>query len=378
MKIVYLYDGTFPSGAADALQVANTCAALAKAGAEVTLVYCGAPDTTTGKSILQSFGIEGAELEAVAVEVSSFGGRGGQKARFARKAFALAADADVVYTRNLPSLVASVRRNTPVLYDTYRPWPKQYPVMKPLFRKLFKSAAVVGGVFHSSLALESFAKAGIARDKLRVMHNGFNASLYDKPMSKEDAKDACGIDRNKYVIGYTGRFGVKKGTDMLLDIIEADPSFQLLLAGGGGEESLMSRIEEHSQVSYLGWKKPHELPQCLAACDVVMIPPSSAPLSAGNTVMPIKVFTYLACGRTIVAPRSPDTAELLKHNENCYLVELDNIDETVNALHYLKQHAAEAQRLAEASKELSATLTWDARGRKLLDFIRERIEITKH
>ena len=69
------------------------------------------------------------------------------------------------------------------------------------------------------------------------------------------------------------------------------------------------------------WAEPAALPAWLQAADVLLIPPSQAPLQRyRNCVLPMKLFAYLAAGRPILAPASPDTAELLKDQENALLV----------------------------------------------------------
>src|ERR1700760_3858052 len=70
---------------------------------------------------------------------------------------------------------------------------------------------------------------------------------------------------------------------------------------------------------------PETLPPYLFAADILIIPPSRAPLDRfGDCVLPLKTFAYLAAGRAILAPRSPDTAELLRDGETALLVPPDD------------------------------------------------------
>ena len=65
-------------------------------------------------------------------------------------------------------------------------------------------------------------------------------------------------------------------------------------------------------------RRRRDLPAWLAAADVLLIPPSRAPLEQfRNCVLPLKLFAYLAAGKPILAPRAPDTAELLVDGEKC-------------------------------------------------------------
>ena len=57
-----------------------------------------------------------------------------------------------------------------------------------------------------------------------------------------------------------------------------------------------------------------QLSHFLFAADILMIPEPKVK-TVGNTVLPMKLFQYLAAGRAIYAPDAPDTAELLTHGK---------------------------------------------------------------
>jgi glycosyltransferase involved in cell wall biosynthesis len=116
------------------------------------------------------------------------------------------------------------------------------------------------------------------------------------------------------------------------------------------------------------------LPAWLAAADVLLIPPSRAPFEKfGNCVLPIKLYAYLAAGRPILAPEAPDTAELLEHGSNAWLVTPDDPDAAVNGLDRLLRDEALAKRLSTAAQRLSEGLTWDQRARKITSFLQARL-----
>lgn len=76
--------------------------------------------------------------------------------------------------------------------------------------------------------------------------------------------------------------------------------------------------------------------------DVLVIPPSADPLQQfGRTVLPLKVFQYLAAGRPIVTGEVPDTAE----------------------------------RRGAAARRDASGLTWSARGEALLEFLHEHVGV---
>jgi hypothetical protein len=90
-------------------------------------------------------------------------------------------------------------------------------------------------------------------------------------------------------------------------------------------------------------------------------------------VLPIKLFLYLAAARPLLAPRAPDTAELLTEGVNALLVPPGDVNATVSALRTLVAEPARAERLAAGAHATAADLTWDARAGHILDFLATRL-----
>jgi glycosyltransferase involved in cell wall biosynthesis len=90
-------------------------------------------------------------------------------------------------------------------------------------------------------------------------------------------------------------------------------------------------------------------------------------------VLPIKLFAYLAAGRPILAPAAPDTAELLEHGSNAWLIPPDDPDAAAHGLDRLLGDRALAGRLSANALRLSEGLTWDRRAEKIEGFLRERL-----
>ena len=80
----------------------------------------------------------------------------------------------------------------------------------------------------------------------------------------------------------------------------------------------------------------------------------------------MKLFGYFASGRAIVAPRSPDTAELLRHDDNAWLLPQDTVEESIKQIRRLQSDDTTRNRLARTALNESHDMTWDARGKKLI------------
>ncbi len=108
----------------------------------------------------------------------------------------------------------------------------------------------------------------------------------------------------------------------------------------------------------------------LYAADCLIIPPTDAPLTRyRHTVLPMKVFSYLAAGRPILAPSLPDIEEVLTDNVNAVLVPAGNVGAQAAALRALLAEPARAARLAGSALESSKGFTWSARAAAITNAI---------
>jgi len=94
--------------------------------------------------------------------------------------------------------------------------------------------------------------------------------------------------------------------------------------------------------------------------------PTDEPLTRyRRTVLPMKVFSYMAAGRPILAPALPDLEEVLTHDQTAVLVPPDDAGLAARALRDLLGDPARAGRLAAAALDASREFTWEARARKI-------------
>ena len=123
------------------------------------------------------------------------------------------------------------------------------------------------------------------------------------------------------------------------------PDVLFVLVGSEGDGPIEQAAAARANVRVAPWAERPALAQWLGAADVLVIPPSLAPLQRfGDCVLPMKTFAYLAAGRPILAPIAPDTAELLRDGETALLVPPDQPEAAAAGLDRLLGDAALAAR----------------------------------
>ena len=383
LRLAYLFDQRLPCTATDTEQVLNTISALARAGVDVTLVLPRdwVRSDVSADALREYYQVKG-DFKVVRLRSVSPAPRWLMKPIHALRATLYATlrsfgaePFDVLYTRNAPALVASLLFQRRVMYETYRPWPVQVPILRPIFKWAMSRARFLGASFHSDYARSTYEALGVDPAQLDVIHNGFDPDRFAVDPGRAEARARCGLSEvTGPLITYTGRVHVNKGLGLVLDLATRHPELTFALVGSEGEGEVERRASELPNVIIKPWITYEELPDYLFASDVLLIPPSKGPLAkVGNTVLPMKLFQYLAAGRPIFAPESPDTAELLTHKESAYLVPADELDAISRGLSELCADEALQTALGAQAKARSEELTWDARAQRIIRFY-ERLQ----
>jgi glycosyltransferase involved in cell wall biosynthesis len=284
------------------------------------------------------------------------------------------AGADLLYSR-MPAMIGmGWRAPLPFATEQYRPWPDDWPAIRPLVRRTARHRNCLGLILHSDYAAGAYRRAGVAEEKILVAHNGANPFLPDGALGKSEARARLGLPSGRQIALYAGRVNAEKGLDQLLALAALRPEILFVLVGSEGQGAIEAEAAGHPNVRIVAWQGPADLPAWLGAADALLIPPSRAPLERyRNCVLPLKLFSYLAAGRPILAPAAPDTAELLEDGGNALLVPPGEPEAAARALDRILGDAGLADHLSAAALASARDLTWDRRAEKIHAFLERRL-----
>lgn len=290
---------------------------------------------------------------------------------------ALDSKVELIYTRNRFVALLALLFRKPFVFETYRRLGVEHPVAMRLLSRQAKSRVFTGMVLHSQVAADSMLRAGIPQEKLLVLHNGVDNSDMLPRLGKSAARQALGLDTKLPYVVYTGNMQPNKCIESIIDMAALLPKVRFLLVGGRPED--LERLRAYAQslkadnVDLVERRPIAEVSSYLYAADVLVIPPVSAPLEKfGKTVLPFKLFPYLAAGKPILAPDQPDMRELLVNGENGMLVPPDDAPGNSVLLESLLNDAALQARLSSMALETSEALTWESRATKFKNWLIRR------
>jgi len=370
MRLLYPLLWSRPDRKACRAQTMGTAAALARRGVEVTLLMPqGADDPAlTAGALRDYFEVEG-DVRLIQRPSRWAGEALGRTLLWLRQVFRdpALAEADLLYSRIPAMLAMGGHSPLPFATDHYRPWPDDLPPIRPLVRRTARDDKCLGLIIHSEHAAGAYRRAGVDSAKILVAHNGADPLL--GPVGERP-----NLPTDRPVALYAGRVNEAKGLDTILALSDLRPEILFVLVGSEGAGAVEAEATRRANVRIVPWQAPTALPAWLAAADVLLIPPSRAPLERYRTcVLPLKLFAYFAAGRPILAPVAPDTAELLRDGENALLVPPDRPELAAAALDRILADPVLAARLAAGALASAGALTWDARGAKIAEFLEARL-----
>jgi teichuronic acid biosynthesis glycosyltransferase TuaC len=156
---------------------------------------------------------------------------------------------------------------------------------------------------------EEAHRIGVARERIHVVENGVDKALFH-PRDRAPARAALGLRSDGKLIVSVGRLERSKGAVDLLAafarVAPRRPDLALALVGDGAarEECRELAAAIGGQVSVVGARPLAEVPQWMAASDLVTLP-------SWNEGSPNAVLEALACGRPVVASRVGGVPEII-------------------------------------------------------------------
>jgi glycosyltransferase involved in cell wall biosynthesis len=167
---------------------------------------------------------------------------------------------------------------------------------------LYRRADRIVAVTNSFKA--ELVERGIEGDKIDVVVNGVDLSMYTPTAEKDVALAGEYNLTGKFVVGYIGTHGMAHALDKVLDAAEqlrGNDDIRFLFAGGGAERANLERMAVARKLSNVVMmpRQPKEMmPAVWSLCDIALISLRDTPLF--TKVIPSKIFESMGMGLPMV------------------------------------------------------------------------------
>lgn len=357
-----------PTEKAHGIQIIKMCEALALFGLEVELVLPWRfnkikEDVFEYYQVKKSFKIKKMfSLDLVPLEIPRLG-FWIQSLSFNLFSFfyLLFKQADIFYSRDSFSLycISFFKENLVCEAHTV---PKSFFLHKRVFKKARAIVVVTEKI------KEELVKKGISENKVLVAQDGVDLDDFNIEVSKAEARKKLNLPLDKKIVLYAGLFDKWKG---YLTLLEASKFFEKgvkLVMIGGTEKQVEKLRKEYPNVIFLGYLPYTRLPLNQKAADVLILPNSGREKVSKYWTSPLKLFSYMASGRPIVASDLPSLREVLNEN-NAYLVKPDSPEKLAQGVKRVLEGADFSIKISAQAHQDAQFYSWINRVKKIVNFI---------
>ncbi len=232
-------------------------------------------------------------------------------------------------------------------------WPRQR--LQALVSFLNSKVARILPTTHYEARL--MMEAGVAKEKVRVVHNGVDLSRYEDSSAGKQLRSALGISPQVPVIAFVARMVPQKGYEVLLralaDLKRSGHQFKALIAGDttllesdgtaykAGIHALVSELGLNDEALLLGARK--DVHAIMNAADVFVLASLKEPF--GTTVI-----EAMAAGKPVVTSDLPGPRESAIQDETAYFFPPGNADALKDAIARLLAAPELAKQMGERGR----------------------------
>ncbi|WP_026517888.1 glycosyltransferase family 4 protein [Butyrivibrio sp. MC2021] len=367
-KCVYITTSKIPSNQANAIHVMKLSEELSRSCESFTLVLPG--DSAKDRDVFGIYGVDDFNIKYIRKKRLPFLKEGHNRLlehysyALAAVSFAASKKADFILTRDPLVAVFATKRRIRTVFDLHGDYKVRYTgkAYSVIDERLLISPCIRLVSITKSLREYYKNKYNIDESKITVLPDGVTLKNYDFEPKKITGEPN---------IVYMGKFHVGKGLRLLYDIALAMPGQIFDWYGGDnklackelGVQALPENVRAHGYVSQ------DKVPEILEGADILLLPNQKdqhlASENIGNITSPIKMFEYMASGRTMISSDIEVLREVLDESL-CYFADADDALTWKKAIEHIKENTDEAYRKAVSAREEVQKYTWGKRAEGIL------------
>ena len=214
---------------------------------------------------------------------------------------------------------------------------------------------------------------GVPEGKCIVMPNGVDPLRFSPRERDRALMDKAGIPSDHFVIGFTGVLRAWHGLDLLvaaMAMLASDGLKTFLLVVGEGPyrhelEALVASAGLNDRVRITGHVRHERVPDYIALFDAAVSPRATFYAS------PMKVIEYMALGRPVVVPNTPNFLDIVDDRVNGVTFEDGSASALKEAIAYLYESRTSCLQLGRcARRKVEERQNWRWNARRCCELMR--------
>lgn len=214
----------------------------------------------------------------------------------------------------------------------------------------------------------------IDKSKILAAPNGFDPESFPVNFQKNELRKKFNLPLGKTIVLYTGHLYGWKGAEIMARAAYLAPEIIFVFVGGTASDLSLFRKKFGNQNNILivGHKPAGDIPFYLLASDILLLPNSAKTEESTHGTSPIKLFSYMASERPIIASDLPSVREIVSDAE-ALLVHPDDPMAIRDGILKILDNPDLSENLAAKAKIKSAEFTWEKRADKIFNWIEKVI-----
>lgn len=187
-----------------------------------------------------------------------------------------------------------------------------------------------------------------------AISNGIDLSLYSARKPKSYIYEEFDIPKDKTIIHWLGRLDGEKHLDVLVKafakLCDLYDGIHLVMVGSGNVEGdlvdLVNDLDIAENVTFTGLVSDEDKGELHRVADIFAMP-------SPNELQCLAMLESMSCGKPVVAVDAGPIAELVHHDENGYLVSVDDEDGFVRAISMLLDKPERLEAFGHESRRIA-------------------------
>lgn len=216
---------------------------------------------------------------------------------------------------------------------------------------LYKGAQRIIVPTESVISLFNIERTGIP---VLAISNGINLGPYSPREPKKHIYSYYDIPEDKKIVSWLGRLDGEKHLDVLVKAFaklhKKNPETHLLMVGSGNAESelidLVDKLKITEFVTFTGLVSEEDKFELHRAADIFIVP-------SPNELQCLAMLESMACGKPVVAVEAGALPELVHHDENGYLVSVDDVNGFVRSISMILDNPERLDKFGKESRKIA-------------------------
>lgn len=223
----------------------------------------------------------------------------------------------------------------------------------------------LGVVVITSVLKEQLLLGGVANEsKVLVAPDGVDPDRFSFQSVQQDP----------VVVGYVGSLNEGKGIELVLEIAQRLPRYAFEIFGGKKRQIRRLKADHpFNNIRFHGHQSYRNIPECMKSFSIALLPNQpEQKLRNGSDIgfvsSPMKLFEYMACGKTVLASDLPMLREIIEEGKNGYLLPHNNVGLWVDKIVEIAKFSDIRHVGENARKDVETKFSYRHRMERILSF----------